>query len=102
MKTGCSVGYTPPACCEFTPHFENAVAASVRRGAGFFLDRESALGEQQAPQHSEIVQYPPACRDVQIEFGEIIRNQKEAFLAALRSLSLSGRNLFLDIAPGFA
>jgi hypothetical protein len=68
---------------------------------GSLRDRKTALGQQQTAQRPQIVEDPPAGCNVEIEFGEIVRDQEQRLFATIRPIVLGSRDLTFNVAAGF-
>jgi len=69
--------------------------------AGGIVHRQAAFGQQKTAQGPQIVEDAPAAGDMEIEFGQIIRDQEECFFATIRAIMLGRCNLFFHISAGF-
>jgi hypothetical protein len=63
--------------------------------------RQSPLSQKESPQRPQVVQDAPAGGDMQVEFSEIVGDQKKSLLAPVGSIAIGGCNLSLHVAPGF-
>ena len=56
------------------------------------------LGEEEAPQASQVIQDSTAGNDMQIELGKIVMDQQKRLLPAVRAFALRDGNFFVDFA----
>lgn len=72
---------------------------SCRHLADLLLAQKSAFCKQQATERAQIVQNSPACRYVEVEFCEVVRNKKKRLFAAFRPFAVCHSEFFFHIAP---
>jgi len=92
---------SPPAAAARYVAAARAADWSVACGCpGFFPCWETTFRQQKTPEGPQIVKNAPACRDVEIEFGEIERNQQEGFFATIRTFAFRYSEFGFHVAPG--
>jgi hypothetical protein len=65
------------------------------------MSGQAPLCQEKSPQRPQIIQNSPAGSDVEIEFGEVIRDEKESLFAAGCAIAIGGRNFSFHIAARF-
>jgi hypothetical protein len=73
----------------------------ARTGGHSALRRRRALGQKQTAKASQVVENPPAGGDVEMQFGQVVRDQEKRFLAPLRPVAFGHHYFRFDVAPGF-
>jgi hypothetical protein len=65
------------------------------------MSGQAPLCQEKSPQGPQIIQNSPAGSDVEVELGEIVRDQEETLFAAGRAIAIGGRNFSFHIAARF-